>query len=210
VAASNYFSPAGSRHSITHYVYNQEIKYEPGYFEHHKQGDEGILSSPSRRLPESPQTQMDHKIVPKDLKEFEEEEMVLKRIIPGKDGRERIHETNTFPYSIYVQLEMEFNNGTYLGSGSLIGPHHLLTCAHNVFSHHSRNKCFAKKIEIYPGRNKEQAPFGKANVTKAYIYEDWSIKKDKQFDIALLILDHSIGLCTCVGVGDWRGVKEYG
>lgn len=187
-------------HFLVERIYDAQISYDAGSFNYHKdEGQETYSSFP--QLPTQPAPQKAYRIVSSggNSKEIEEER-VLRRIIPGVDGRRRIEDTSKYPYSIHVQIEMEFPGGNaYGGSGSMVGPHHVLTCAHNVYD--IAKKCWALKIDIYPGRNKKSAPFGKLSVTRAYIFENWTNKEDKQFDIALLVLDQSIGFLT-----GWGGI----
>jgi len=176
-------------------VYDSKIQYTSGNFKYHKRTqDVGITFSSTPSPPsKKPQNQMVMKIRKESLKEFHEE-MVLKKVIPGVDGRFRIIDTKTFPYSIHVQLSMRFSGGKYGGSGSMVGPHHVLTAAHNVYS--LVKKEWAEKISLHPARNGNAAPFGKMTVTRAYIFSAYKDKKDKRFDIALLILNQSIGKFT--------------
>src|SRR4029079_9991281 len=95
-------------------------------------------------------------------------EAILKRVIPGVDGRIQIFNTAEWPYSIHAHLNMRLNGDEYGGSGSMVGPHHLLTCAHCVYDYDKQK--FFDTIAAYPALNGECAPFSKANVTKAYIF----------------------------------------
>ncbi|MCP5492000.1 MAG: trypsin-like serine protease [Chlamydiales bacterium] len=131
----------------------------------------------------------------KESLNFFEEERVLKT----RDRRYRIETTTQYPQSVNVQISARFSGLTYSGSGAMVGPHHVLTCAHNVFC--KDNKNWAEKIVVCPGRNNLSAPFGQAEVTRAHIFSKWSDEADSGYDIALLILNESIGKCT-----GWAGI----
>ena len=73
----------------------------------------------------------------------------------------------------------------------MVGPHHLLTCGHNVYD--TKVKAWADEITVYPALNEAQAPFGFAKAIKAYTFSNWTERGERQYDIALLILDKSIG-----------------
>lgn len=49
------------------------------------------------------------------------------------DGREHVRDTTDWPHSVFGQLSLQHGRDTYQGSGTLISPHHVITCAHNVF-----------------------------------------------------------------------------
>src|ERR1700722_15716726 len=121
-------------------------------------------------------------------------EKILKRVLTGKDGRQRVADTTQWPYLFHSQLTMHFPNGEYGGSGILVGPHHLLTAAHNVYD--PDKKEWATRIVAQLGLNDDMAPFGDLKAVKIYTFEDWIKKKDPNFDLALIILDRSMGIQT--------------
>lgn len=196
MAASNpikYNSSNGA--TIVEYTYNGKIAYAKGDFKYVE--NEGGISSnyvPPLRDP-SPQNVL--RLPIQETKIFEE--YVLKKAAPGVDGRKLVPNSTKYPYCIHVQVEMNFSDGPYGGSGSMVGPHHVLTCAHNVYNT-SKNQ-WARSIQVYPAKEGNCAPFGRAEVTKVYLYEDWTRRKDRNFDIALLILNQSIGKLT-----GWGGI----
>ena len=119
------------------------------------------------------------------------EEKLLMRIKKGQDGRERVKDTTTWPYVIHAQLEMSYANGIFGGSGILVGPHHILTAAHNVYSQDTKK--WAQRISVCLGLNGNAAPFGTLKVVKAHTFKKWVHEHNKNFDMALLVLDRSIG-----------------
>jgi len=166
-------------------VYDPTVTYSAGIFNHHEDG--ATLST----HPQSPQKAWNQSLSHYDKKyQNYTQEAVLKLVIPGQDGRQRISNTTTWPYSIHVQLTAIFGSIVGYGSGSMVGPHHLLTCGHNVCT---RGKGWAKEISVYPALNGKVAPFGCAKVTKAYTFQSWQSREDQQFDMALLLLDKPIG-----------------
>jgi V8-like Glu-specific endopeptidase len=86
---------------------------------------------------------------------------------------------------------MFFKGDEYGGSGSFVGPHHVLTCGHNVYSRKFNQ--WADNITVYPALNGGSAPFGKSTVAKVYTFRGWVTSGNQEFDMALLILDSSIG-----------------
>jgi len=189
-------------------IYDSKVQYAPGVFLYteSKHGDETVYCSTPFPPVKKEYYQRVMKIREESLKEFTEEkecteEKVLKKVILGEDGRKQITETQKFPYSIHVQLSMKFSDGKYGGSGSIVGPHHVLTCAHNVYN--VATKKLAEKISVYPARNGDTAPFGKMSVTRVYIFSAWKERKDRRFDIALLVLNKSVGKFT-----GWGGITS--
>lgn len=62
------------------------------------------------------------------------QEIILNRY--GRDGRTPITSTKELPYRFHGHMIMTFANGkSYTASGTLVGPHHVLTAGHNLFSH---------------------------------------------------------------------------
>lgn len=127
-----------------------------------------------------------------------EEEYVLKKT-NVKDGRTRVTSFANWPYSIFGQLQMKYWGQYYQGSGTLISPCHVLTCAHNIFS--DKLKRWADKVTFRPGLNERNAPFHQAEVVKGYVYKEWSTGNEEGYDIALLVLDRAIGKQTV-----WAGL----
>jgi len=129
--------------------------------------------------------------------EFHKERVLMK--VQGQDGRTQVHNTTEPPYCIHAQLTVKLQNETYGGSGTLVGPHHLLTCAHNIYKF--KQRMWASEITVYPALNGKQVPFGQIKVTRVYTFTQYTQNKDSQYDLALLILEKSIGKYT-----GWAGL----
>lgn len=127
-------------------------------------------------------------------------EKLLKRVNQNKDGRLPVETTVDWPYRIHGQLTMVYGEqNEYGGSGVLIGPHHVLTAGHCVYDFSKRE--WANSVSVYFGLNENSVPFEKTNVVKAYTFKQWKDKGDKDYDLALLLLDSSIG--RIIG---WSGI----
>jgi V8-like Glu-specific endopeptidase len=68
------------------------------------------------------------------------EEAVLKKIVPGKDGRKVVRDTTIHPFSAQGRLVMIFNRRETYGSGTLICSRYMLTVAHNLYSKHYKRE----------------------------------------------------------------------
>lgn len=191
---------------IIEIVYDENITYRPGHFRSSSSIVDGKKALST--LPQPPQKPRNQKVsmYPFTLglkKIAAETEKVLRKVIPGYDGRTRVEETVKWPYSLITQVTI-IENGQLggFGSGAMVGPHHLLTCAHNVYDR--KTSKLADKILVYPALNDSQAPFGEVKVVRAYTFKDYLDPKSKQFennDMALLLLDKSIGQYT-----GWAGL----
>jgi len=132
---------------------------------------------------------------------FPAEEKLLMRLKPGFDGRARgfdgrarIKETTQWPYLLNGQLDMQYLDGQYGGSGILVGPHHILTAGHNVYS--ADKKQWANAISVRLGLNKRAAPFGEIKAAKVYTFNSWVEEGNPNYDMALIVLNRSVGFET--------------
>lgn len=179
---------------IVEYVYNPKFTYSSGVFNYNR---DGSIFSTSSCPPQKVRNQkaLIYNDSPKELKESAlYKESSLYKVIPGQDGRKHISNTTTWPHCINTKLKMTFNGSAWGGSATMIGPHHLLTCGHCVYDFDEKIKF--QEIFAYPALNGEMAPFEELKVTKAYIFRSWFNKGDPNFDIAVLLLDQSIGEYT--------------
>lgn len=177
------------------HVFDDSVHYDGGEFLVHKTGAR-LFAEPNKPSISPPQSVRIYNGNPLLLPS---EEKILKRIIPGVDGRERIENTIDWPNLLHGQLTMKYSDGEYGGSGVLIGPHHLLTAAHNVYD--VDKKEWARSISVRLGLNEAVAPFGEIKVAKAYTFDQWVQNKDSNYDMALITLSNSIGYKT-----GWAGV----
>jgi TPR repeat protein/V8-like Glu-specific endopeptidase len=127
---------------------------------------------------------------------FEEmqQETVLMHVKKGQDGRTRISKTVEWPYLFHGQLDIEFSGEPYGGSGTLIGPQHILTAAHNVYSTEHRE--WAQRVVVRLGLNDAVAPYGAIKATRYYTFKRWINQGDPAYDLALVVLERPIGQMT--------------
>gem|GEM_PF-1186345 len=76
-------------------------------------------------------------------------------------------------------------------TGTLIGPRHVLTAAHCVYSFQIRG--FMDSITFSPGQNKHIRPFGALKVKHAYMPKRYEDLGDSKYDYALLVLERNVG-----------------
>lgn len=131
-------------------------------------------------------------------------------IIEGNDRRKTIRDTKKWPYCINAKLRIKFpfSTNSFGGSGVLIGPHHILTAGHNVYSNkkfHNKRQIkeeerWATNISVNLGLHMDETPFGTQETVKIYTFKQWTERKPGH-DMALLILNESVGYET-----GWAGL----
>jgi len=112
-----------------------------------------------------------------------------------EDDRQKINETNNFPWSSICKLYVTSANGShFVGSGVIIDEYHVLTAGHVVYSHDCGG--WASNIEIIPGQDGFEAPFHHAYAIHIRTYAGWTEDRAFQHDWAMLTLDRNIGTYT--------------
>ena len=124
-------------------------------------------------------------------------------VLPG-DNRQRVADTTLPPSRWIGQLETDWPNGDVgVGTATLIGTRHLLTCAHNFYDTEKKQSCRAARFR--PGANRAAngnalVPYGTYNVKTMHVPEDyrtnggppppaWGITYD---DITLYVSDYAV------------------
>jgi V8-like Glu-specific endopeptidase len=115
----------------------------------------------------------------------------LDNLSNAKDERLHIENTTVWPHVLHSQLSLQFSNKKYGGSGTVIGPHHILTTASNVYN--PRTQEWATNIVARIALNKTVAPFGEVKGATIFVFKQWVEDGDPDFDIALVTLSESIG-----------------
>ena len=81
--------------------------------------------------------------IPSDLSR---NECIIGEIVAVRDGRERVDATNRWPHSVQGRFAARVkSHQTLLGSGTMIAPNLVLTCAHNLYIRKENKK---KSIKI--------------------------------------------------------------
>jgi len=114
----------------------------------------------------------------------------------GKDRRTRITPTHEFPNSIHGHMIMKFGNGkSYVGSGVMVGPNHVLTAGHNICSHTFREG-WASQVTFIPAQDEQKAPFGKVEGAVLLALKGWRDQRKPEFDLGMVVLGEPIGYRT--------------
>ena len=111
-----------------------------------------------------------------------------------------VKDTSVDPYRTIVKLEMDLvdDDGevirTYLGTGAMIGPNHVITAAHNLYYYHF--KTGPSVVRAYPGRSGNVVPFESEAIS--YVVHPGYVQEEdrevaKRFDLGLITLEDPIG-----------------
>jgi triacylglycerol esterase/lipase EstA (alpha/beta hydrolase family)/V8-like Glu-specific endopeptidase len=106
-----------------------------------------------------------------------------------------------FPWRMNVKLIMTFpNNSTYVGSGVLIDPEHVLTAGHCV--HDAQLGGWATRIKVIPAYNGHltpvaaREPYGHSLAVQLHSWSGWTTYQDSSHDVGVIDLDRPVGALT--------------
>jgi glutamyl endopeptidase len=124
------------------------------------------------------------------------------------DGRERVFDTNQFPYSAIAALEITTRDGKlYSGTAWFVSPRTLITAGHCVFVRNARvasTNGWVRSIRVIPGRNGTapgSEPFGSVTSTKFRSVAGWVNEGKPESDYAAILLpENAVPNGTQVGV----------
>jgi V8-like Glu-specific endopeptidase len=121
-------------------------------------------------------------------------------VIIGTDDRVRVQATNTWPYSVHGHMRMRFPNGrTYIGTGTMVNRHHVLTAGHCVYS--AADGGWATSVSFEAARNGANRPFGTHFANRLLSVTGWTQHANTNYDMAMLVLSTDLGQQT-----GWTGV----
>ena len=115
-----------------------------------------------------------------------------------------------YPRHVKVLITWQRVDGQMVGgacSGTLIGPSHVITAGHCVYTHDPdadgvEREPWAVQVKVAPGWNDGvNGPAGDAFATNIHTWTGWTDDEDWDHDIAVLTLNRAVG--AIVG---WRGV----
>lgn len=108
-------------------------------------------------------------------------------VVIGTDDRIRITNTTAYPWRTICSLRITARDGSrWIGTGWLVGPRTVITAGHVVYMH-SRGG-WVRSIEVTPGRNAANRPFGFCNATNFHSVKGWTRKRKRSHDYGAIIL----------------------
>jgi V8-like Glu-specific endopeptidase len=111
----------------------------------------------------------------------------LLEVIIGTDDRARITPTQRVPWRRICALRIFMPSGAvFRGTGFFIGARVLATAGHCVFMHNQGG--WARRIEVIPGCNGTNQPFGQATATTFRSVNGWTQLKKPECDYGCIVL----------------------
>lgn len=108
-------------------------------------------------------------------------------VIIGTDDRVRVTNNTLYPWRCICSLLITAQNGAqYVGTGWLVGPRLVLTAGHCVYM--SDEGGWASQIEVIPGRNATQRPYGSAISRELRSVTGWTQDNDSNCDYGAILL----------------------
>lgn len=133
------------------------------------------------------------------------------RAVVGSEDHEPVSAASTasYPYRTAVKLFVQFDSGGGSCTGTLIGPHHVLTAGHCIYDA-SGGTGWATSVEAAPGYHQGNRPFGTAHATRLSTYIGWIENGDFAYDIGVVELDRNIGdFVGWLGFEYWSDPAAY-
>lgn len=129
-----------------------------------------------------------------------------REIVIGPDDRVRVQATGAWPYSAHGHIIMRFPNGqVYIGSGTLVDQHHVLTAGHCVYS--AADGGYASEIIFNAGQNDAQLPFGTSRAVRILTVPQYEQNENVNWDMGMLILDRNVGSANEAGFYALKAVE---
>jgi len=126
----------------------------------------------------------------------------------GTDQRIQIQQTDTFPWRVHASLLITArDNSRWVGTAWFIGPRTLVTAGHCVYIKNSQvlgRDGWVKSIQVMPGRNGKELPFGAVTTTQFWSVQGWTESGDQNYDYAAIIIPADLG--STVG---WLGIGVF-
>ena len=188
-------------------VVDHSVTYAQKDFSFVKDENLGILSTPSKKAKAPCQQSLRFGSNDKERAKSTQPEIILKNI-NNMDSRSRVLDPEEWPYRVHAQLHVFFADKTEgFGSGVLVGPRHILTAGHNVYSRKDGKK-WVNRIAARLALNEGKKPFDEVEAAKIYTFQKWTKgteNESKDFDLALVVLKKPIGEFT-----GWSGMMAFG
>ena len=122
----------------------------------------------------------------------------------GNDNRVRVANTTAWPNSVHGHCIITYpDNQVYIGSGTMVNRHHVITAGHVVFDR--AHGGWAKTIQFNAAQNDGTLPYGPAFATRLFSFKGWTDSGNRDYDTGMLILSTDLGNRT-----GWMGLITTG
>jgi V8-like Glu-specific endopeptidase len=117
---------------------------------------------------------------------------LLEAVIGATDERVQITNTHQYPWRLHASLLITAaDNSQWIGTAWFISPRTLVTAGHCVYvkgSGLATRDGWVRKIQVMPGRNENQLPFGGMSATEFWTVKGWGEKGLENYDYGAIIL----------------------
>lgn len=116
-------------------------------------------------------------------------------------------ESQSYPWSAQVRLRFKKDGSFRVGSGTLIGPRHVLTAGHVV--HEGSGGDWVTEMEVRPAWDGDTDAYGKAAGIRFGSFQLWTIDGDGDGDMGIVEIDRPVGFLTgWFGYG-WNSLGSF-
>jgi len=106
-----------------------------------------------------------------------------------------IYNPEDFPWRVNVKLFITFDGGSYVASGTLIDPKHVITaghCVHDII----HGGTWATNITVVPGFENGEEPYGYSHDFTLMTWVGWMNSADYNYDMGIISLERPVGILT--------------
>ncbi|MEM1346717.1 MAG: trypsin-like serine protease, partial [Pseudomonadota bacterium] len=114
----------------------------------------------------------------------------------GPDDRFRVTGVEGHPWDSIGKITVSAPGGTFVGTGAMVSPFHILTAAHVLENPGFGGDGRALSAQIALGKSGNEEPYGRAEMVSYRVLPGWSDGYDLGQDMALITLDRSVGNTT--------------
>lgn len=145
---------------------------------------------------------------------FQDPEVVLETV-HGPDNRLKVEDTDKYPYRVNASLLITARDGSqWIGTGWFISNRTLITAGHCVYIKNSgvpNRDGWVKTMEVMPGRNGENLPYGSVTSSRFWTVQGWADSGDENYDYAAIILPTDLGdTVGTLGFGSYSDAELVG
>jgi len=129
--------------------------------------------------------------------------------VHGQDNRIQVKETNKYPYRINASLLITARDGSqWMGTGWFISDRTLITAGHCVYITNSGvpgRDGWVKTIQVMPGRNGTELPFGSVTSSHFWTVKGWADTGDENYDYGAIVIPTDLGKTVgTIGYGSFE------
>ena len=119
-----------------------------------------------------------------------------REVIPPRDDRTPVPDTTLVPFRWICRITANTQKGHSFGSGVVIGPRHILTCAHVIYPLQDLYR--TEEILVSPGQNNSDQPLGQYRANGWIVHPQWMRGRQPHcgFDYGIIRLRENIATKT--------------